>query len=164
MKKIIAIIMLAAMSLSVVACGGGGDNNGGGTTQSSSEATPYAPPATTTGKLEVEILSATMTKDMNGKDAVVIDIKFKNGTSKTQNFKAAVNCIVKQGDTSLDTATIPVGDVYKENKTLTPMESGTEADIQVTFILNDTTTALNVDCTLLSGEDKSTISKTLELS
>lgn len=158
MKKLVALIMCLVVSFAVVGCGG----------DSGSEKTPSAPSNTsslvsTTGSISAEVLSARLVKDTKGLDAVLVKIKYENGTSKKQNFKFSVNCQAKQGDTTLTAAVVPPTDTYVPQLITQNIEPGASLEIECSFLLKDTTTPIDVTCKPLAGEKKEAISKQLPL-
>lgn len=152
-KKILAIIMTLGLALGMVACGG-------------EELPPEEQIAAnaTTGSVEVEVVKVDVTKDNSGADAAVVTFKFVNNTNKARQFKTSTSTTVKQGETKLAAAVITVGDVYKEAVATKSVEEGGTLDVQMCYILSDTTTPLSVTCNILSGENKATIEKELPLS
>lgn len=153
MKKLLAVALCLVVSLGMVACGGEP-----GLTPSESIAQ-----GATTGSVGVEIGEATVTKDTSDADAVVVAFKFTNNTNKARQFKMSTTLDVKQGDKKLDPAIIAIGDVYKEGVATKSIEPGASIDVQMCYILVDTTTPLSVVCNITSGEDKATVEKEITL-
>lgn len=56
------------------------------------------------GKIDVEIVSAKADKTADGKDAVVVELKWKNNTDKATAFKLTLNVDVTQNGTKCEPA------------------------------------------------------------
>lgn len=155
MKKLLALMLALVVATGLVACSGGGGDEGTPEEKIAASATK--------GTIAVEVVSAQVTKDKNGADAVVVTYNFTNNTDKKRDFRNSVDVTVNQGTEKLKGAIVPIGDVYKDSVSTKSIDPETSLEVYVAYVLVDTTTPLNVTCNIKSGEDKATIEKELTI-
>lgn len=163
MKKFIAFIMCAALSVGFAGCG---DKDSSSNQNNSSKAeTPKETSSivATTGSLKIDIVSTELTKDKNDADSVFVNIKFTNNTSKKQNFKYSVGIKAKQGENVLSPAIIAENDKYQPSFMTKNIEPGESLELKAAYVLKDKTTPIDVICKPSSGENKDEITKQLPL-
>lgn len=164
MKKFIAFIMCAALSIGFVGCGDKDSSSNQNTSSKDDTPKETSSIVATTGSLAIDIVSTELTKDKNDADSVFVNIKFTNNTSKKQNFKYSVGIKAKQGEKMLSPAIIAENEKYKPSLITKNIEPGESLEIKVAYVLNDKTTPIDVMCKPNSGENKDEITKQLKLS
>ena len=151
MKKLLAILLSAAILLSFAACGDGGKKDD--------------PNLLKIGDYEALYTGCEIVKDYDGDDTVVINFTFTNNSKEAQSFEWAYYYEVKQGDEELDYAVVFVSeDSYDtlDDSMLEDVEPGQSKDIQMTYKLKDLTTNVVVEVSDLYEEE--TDSVTIDLS
>lgn len=154
MKKVFALMLALVVATGMVACSGG-----------EGEVTPEERIAAnaTTGKVSIDVVSAQVTKDKDGNDAVVVTYNFTNNTDKKRDFKTSVDVSANQGAEKLKAAIVPIGDIYKDSVGTKAIDVGESLEVYISYKLIDTTTPLSVTCNIKSGEDKATVEKEVPL-
>lgn len=151
MKKLLAILLSAAILLSFAACGDGGKKDD--------------PNLLKIGDYEALYTGCEIVKDYDGDDTVVINFTFTNNSKEAQSFEWAYYYEVKQGDEELDYAVVFVSeDSYDtlDDGMLEDVAPGQSKDIQMTYKLKDLTTNVVVEVSDLYDEE--TDSVTIDLS
>lgn len=116
----------------------------------------------TLGDYEIEILSAKLTKDWEDKDAVIIEFKFTNNSDEPQSFMVAISDKVFQDGIELESAVV-TGKDYNVDNQLKEIKTGKSLNVQAAFLLNDTTTPIEVEVSeLISFSDKKVV-KTFDI-
>lgn len=176
MKRIYSIVLSFALLLSLSACGssGGSSTNGAksgstppaanppsasaedttGQDASTPEVEPELTGAGSLGDYYVEIKSAALTKDYEGKPVIAITYAWTNNSDKTTSAMVAVSGKAFQDGVSLETAIVMGDDVYDPGTSMTEVRPGTTIDVQSAFVLSSETSVVEFELSeLISFSD-----------
>ena len=115
------------------------------------------------GDYEVEIKSARLTKDFEGKAVVVITYAFTNHGKDNASFSFALNDEVFQNGVGLNNAYILKDDDYSADNQTKEIKTGASLDVDVAYELNDSTTDVEVEVSELISFDDAKITKTFKI-
>ena len=116
------------------------------------------------GDYEVEIKSARLTKDFEGKDVVVITYAFTNHGKDNASFSFALNDEVFQNGVGLNESLfLKDGDEYSADNQTKEIKTGASLEVDVAYELNDTTTDVEVEVSELISFDDAKITKTFKI-
>ena len=99
------------------------------------------------GDYYVEIKGATLTKDYDGKPAIVVTFAWTNNSDETTSSMTAVSGKAFQDGVGLETAIIGDDKVYDSKAFMTEVRPGTTLDIQCAFVLNSETSTVEFELT-----------------
>lgn len=173
MKRIYSIMLLFALLLSLNSCGSSGGSSTKGSSAppsvdpssastegaaSQDTSVPAAEPevtgAGTLGDYYVEIKSAALTKDYEGKPVIAITYAWTNNSDKTTSAMVAVAGKAFQDGVSLETAVVMSDDVYDPGTSMTEVRPGTTIDVQSAFVLSSETSVVEFELSeLISFSD-----------
>ena len=150
--KLLCLLFAALMLLSLAACGKG---NGG----------TKDPNLLTVGEFELLYKGASIMKDYEGKDALVLTLDFTNNSKETVDYFWAIYETAMHNGTELEMAI-----VYLNVETLESVDDsqyqdvapGTTAEVQTAFELADTTGEVEVTFEEMDGDKNDSI--TIDLS
>ncbi len=149
MKKSISIVLSILAILVFVffaVASGDSDSDTSKSTQSAGEVASESADDSSLGDYQVEIKNARLTKNYEGKDAVVITYGFTNNADEPAAFWLAFEDSVFQGGVGLEKAyVLKDGDPYDEANQNKEIKSGVSIDVDVAYILNDTETDIEVE-------------------
>ena len=145
MKKAIALLLAAAMLLTLAACGKKKDIN---------------PNLIELGDCTLLYKGACIMEDSDGNDAIVLTLDFTNNGKEAGSYLWSVNETVVQNGTELEVAT-----VYADYDTFTTVienqfeeaAPGATLEVQTAFVLNDATGEVKATFEELLGSKKGTI-------
>ncbi len=165
MKKWLSFVLACVLLLSfgLFALGSGSEEDGtvsqdGGTV--SKEDTSSA-----LGDYVVEIKSSRLAKDYEGKDVVIVTYSFTNKKNDTAtSFAGAIEDNAYQNGVGLNECYF-IDDSYEYNSENSTKEikKGASIEVEVAYVLNDTTTPIDVEVGELFSFDDKVISKTFNL-
>jgi hypothetical protein len=112
---------------------------------------------TATSDYAVTIDKATVTKDYEGKPAIVVDFTFTNNSDKDANFMFAVSSKAFQNGVELETAVI-TDDGFKLADALKDIKPGTTIPVQLAYTLSDTSD-VSIEATELISLDDTMLAK-----
>lgn len=162
MKKIFALALALCMALALCACSGeaepsqppatnppASDTPIESETPAESEApaestTPDAQNAADLGDYHVEIKSAALAEDYEGNPALIVTYSWTNNSEDTTSPMVSVSCSAFQDGVGLDTAIITDGS-YDGDSFMTEVRPGTTIDVQSAFVLNNTSSSVEVE-------------------
>lgn len=113
----------------------------------------------TLGDYDCVIKGAELTKDYEGKDAVVVTFDFTNNADEPMSFDIALDAQVYQDGIGLETAITNDDADYFDVE----IKKGVTKEVKKVYLLRDTTTPLEVEVSELFSLDGKKIVKTLEL-
>ncbi len=158
--SILAILVFAFFALA----SGSSDSDEPNATQEAGEAVVDSADSNELGEYVVEIKNARLTKNWEGKDAVVITYGFTNNADEPAAFWLAFEDDVYQGGVGLEKAyTMKDGDPYDEANQNKEIKSGVTIDVDVAYILNDTETDIEVEVKELYSFDDDVVSRTFSI-
>lgn len=161
----VILILLLSCCTSMCSSIGDSENNGNNSVTNNSSTqknnNTYQDKGTL-GDYEIEILSAKVTKDWEGKDAVIVEYKFTNNSDEAQSFMVAISDKVFQDGIELESAVVTDKDYNVDNQ-VKEIKPGKSLNVQAAFLLNDTTTPIEVEVSeLISFSDKKVV-KTFDI-
>ena len=165
MKKIsLLLTVLLLLSFAVFALGSG--ESGSGTED---QGTGNVQPGENQGNLgsyRVTIDSCRMAEDYEGKPVVIVNYIFENVSSDTAAaFYIVMTDNVYQNGVGLNKAYVLAdGANYNEDNSTKEIKKGASITVEVAYVLNDTTTDLEVEVTESFGFDNKVVSKTFKIS
>ena len=165
-KRILALMLGAAVVLSLAACGasGGGTETEPGNSSEVSEQVPSEqvpePSANENGgegaqtagsgdlgDYHVEIKGASLAKDYEGKSAIVITYAWTNNSDDTTSAMVAVGEKAFQDGVQLESAIIVGDDSYEAGTSMKEVRPGTTIDVQCAYILTSETSVVEFELT-----------------
>lgn len=167
MKKKISVVLsiLAVLAFAFFAiASGSSDSDETKVTQEAGEAVAESADSNSLGDYQVEIKNARLTKNWEGKDAVVITYGFTNNADEPAAFWLAFEDDVYQGGVGLEKAyTLKDGDPYDEANQNKEIKNGVTIDVDVAYILNDTETDIEVEVKELYSFDDDVVSRVFSI-
>lgn len=170
MKKLIALVLAALISVSMAACSVSTDSGSASKaadTKASSAASPESKAesqaeskadesaksdAAVSGKLgnyEVAIESAHLTKNYEDKPTIVVRYKFTNNSDEAISFFVAACHSALQNGKDLELTTVTDED-YKSDS-MTDVNKGESIELDEAYLLNDEKTQVDVEVTELAA-------------
>ena len=151
-RNLLGLLLAALMLLSLTACG-----KGGGETKD--------PNLLTVGEFELYYKGASIMKDREGNDALVLTLDFTNNSKETTDYFWAIYETAIQNDTELEMAI-----VYLNEETLEAVDDsqyqnvdpGATFEVQTAFELADTTGEVEITFEEMDGDKNDSI--TIDLS
>ena len=169
MKKLLVIftVILCILLVLSFASGCSSDNNTQNNiteTESSSASTQKEDNTNSLGDYSVVIDSCRLAKDYEGKDVVIIKYVFTNNADDSTSFMVAFEDTVYQNGIGLNEAYILDDSAnYSSDNQMKDIKPGSTLDVEVAYVLNDTTTDIEVEVKELFSFDDKTISKTFSI-
>ena len=151
-RKLFCLLLAAVMLFSLAACGKGEDET-------------KDPNLLTVGEFELHYKGASIMKDREGNDALVLTLDFTNNSEETTDYFWAIYETVMQNDTELETAV-----VYLNEETLEAVDDsqyqnvapGATFEVQTAYELIDTAGEVEVTFEEMEGDKNDSI--TIDLS
>lgn len=158
MKKLLAIIMAIALIFALCACGGTTTSQGEGAAEGTASSD------TKLGNYSVEIKSCRLAEDYEGKPIVIITYGFTNNGKESASFSFAITDEVYQADIGLNKCYFADDSAnYNSDNQTKDIKSGASLDVDVAYVLNDTSSDVVVEVSeLISFNDKK-LSKTFKI-
>lgn len=163
-KRIAAILFGSALALTLCACGGGdagtttdtGDNGAEDTTQAVD--TTKDNTSVSTDSYDFAIKGASLVKDIDGNDAIIVDCTWTNNSEETTSALVAMMGQAFQDGVQLETAAVEDQDgVYDGDAQWKDIRPGTTQDFQLAYELPNTTSKVEFELSVfLGGADKAT--------
>ena len=141
-RKLFCLLLAAVMLFSLAACGKGEDET-------------KDPNLLTVGEFELHYKGASIMKDREGNDALVLTLDFTNNSEETTDYFWAIYETVMQNDTELETAV-----VYLNEETLEAVDDsqyqnvapGATFEVQTAYELIDTAGEVEVTFEEMEGD------------
>lgn len=171
-KRIIALLLGVAVVLSLAACGTSSDSGAGKESDSSSEVSEQAAPSQVPseqvsepsgsensgddvqsagsgdlGDYHVEIKGASLTKDYEGKPAIVITYAWTNNSEDTTSAMVSIGEKAFQDGVQLESAMIVGDDSYESGTSMKEVRPGTTIDVQCAYVLTSETSTVEFELT-----------------
>lgn len=118
------------------------------------------------GDYTIKIKEAVLTTDYQGKSAVVIKYDFTNNSNDTASYLMNTQAKVFQGGVELESAVLNVDDENNTlvNNSLKEIKTGVTLEVGESYLLNDTTTPLEVEVQeLITFVDSGKVTKTIPI-
>lgn len=113
------------------------------------------------GEYNVNIKSCRLAKDYEGKDIVIVNYSFTNKSDDNASFTFAINDKVFQNGVGLNKCyTAADSAKYSSDNQSKDIKKGATLDVEVAYVLNDSTTPIEVECSeLISFSDEKVTKK-----
>lgn len=159
MKKLLAILLTLTLVLCLAACGGST------TSQGSGEAEGSVTVDNKLGDYSVDIKSCRLAEDYEGKPIVIITYGFTNNSQSSAAFYTSVSEEVYQDGIGLNECYFADDSAnYSSDNQSKEIKTGATLDVEVAYVLNDTTTDIEVEVSeWISFSDKK-LTKTFKIS
>ena len=156
---VMATVLVAVFCLFAL---GSGESTKGD--QGSGESKNAAEASTKLGDYNVEIKACRLAKDYEGKNVAIITYGFTNNADEATAFAYTFEYHVYQNGVGLNEAYIlsDSANYAGENQTK-EIKKGATLDVEVAYVLNDTTTELEVEVGELFSFDDSVVTKTFTI-
>jgi len=161
MKKIIAFVILLALTLlTVCSCG----DDGGNQDQGSGTASQGSSSSSKLGDYEVVIDSCRLATDYLGEPIAIVKYKFTNNGDDSAAFYVSVTADAFQGGVGLNECYVADESAnYSSDNQTKAIKKGASLYVEVAYELNDTTTDIEVEVSeWISFSDKK-ITKTFSI-
>lgn len=164
MKKSISVILSIILVLSFAFFALASSSSDGETsTQAAGQAEKNATESNV-GNYSIEIKNARLSKNWEGKDAVVITYGFTNNDDEPASFMVAFQENAYQNGVGLERAyTLDDGDPYDEANQSKEIKKGASLDVEVAYILNDTETDVEVEVEEWLGLSDDKVTRTFSI-
>ncbi len=111
------------------------------------------------GDYVCSIVSAELTKDWEGNDAVLVTYEFTNNSSEASSFGIALEDAVYQDGISLELAVLD----YDYTDVFVDIKPGATLNVQQAYALRDTTTPLEIEVSEWLSSSNTKVAATVEL-
>jgi len=117
------------------------------------------------GDYSVVIDSCRLAKDYEGKDVIIVKYIFSNVSNDTAtSFMVALNDAAFQDGVGLNEAFVMNDSAdYSADNQMKEIKAGASIDVEVAYVLNDTTTDVEIEVSELISFDDKTITKTFTI-
>lgn len=164
MKKIsmlLTILLLVSFALFAIGSGEASsdtDNQGNGNVESTEDKANL-------GKYSVKIDSCRLAEDFEGKPVVIVKYIFENVSNDTAtSFMVAVQDNVYQNGVGLNEAYFLADGVeYNSDNATKEIKKGASIEVEVAYVLNDTTTDIDVEVTEFISFNDDVVTKTFKI-
>ena len=145
-------VIIGVLVIAIIAGGSSSDNSGN---QGSGDVTPSGS-SSALGDYEVVIASCRLAEDYKGKPVVIVKYEFTNNGDDPAAFWVSLDAEVYQNGIGLNEC-IFVDDSanYSSDNQTKEIKKGAKLSVEVAYVLNDTTTPIDVEVSeLISFSDK----------
>ena len=140
MKKLLTILLALVLVFSLAACGGDTASQGSDKAESSTVAD------NTLGDYSVDIKSCRLAEDYEGKPIVIITYGFTNNGESAAAFYTSVTAEAYQGGIGLNECYFAEDSAkYISDNQSKEIKTGATLDVEVAYVLNDTTTDVEIE-------------------
>ena len=99
------------------------------------------------GDYMVEIIGSRMAKDYEGKPVIIVKYAFTNNNSEAKCFSYTIDDKAFQDGIGLNSAfLIDESYDYESDNAIKEIKQGSTIELEKAYILNDTTTAVEIEC------------------
>ena len=151
-RKLFCMLLAGLMLLSLAACGKGEDE-------------PEDPNLLTVGDFELLYKGASIMRDCEGNDALVLTLDFTNNSEETTDYFWSIYETAIQNDTELEMAVVYLNEEtleYVDDSQYQNVDPGATVEVQTAFELDDTTGEVEVTFEEMEGDKNDSI--TIDLS
>ena len=151
-RKLFCLLLASVMLLSLAACGKG-------------EKEPEDPNLLTVGDFELLYKGASIMRDCEGNDALVLTLDFTNNSEETTDYFWSIYETAIQNDTELEMAVVYLNEEtleYVDDSQYQNVDPGATVEVQTAFELDDTTGEVEVTFEEMEGDKNDSI--TIDLS
>ena len=151
-RKLFCLLLAAVMLFSLAACGKGEDE-------------PEDPNLLTVGDFELLYKGASIMRDCEGNDALVLTLDFTNNSEETTDYFWSIYETAIQNDTELEMAVVYLNEEtleYVDDSQYQNVDPGATVEVQTAFELDETTGEVEVTFEEMTGDKNDSI--TIDLS
>jgi len=174
LKKILIIVAIVVAVIVVIGIIGGGDSeptttDSANTTGATNNTDSTTKPSNTgngniLGNYTVEIKSYRLAKDYESKPVVIIKYSFTNNDNEPASFNLTFKDQVYQDGVGLNECYVADDSAnYSADNQNKEIKKGASLEVEVAYVLNDTTSDLEVEISELFSYSDKTITKTFSL-
>ena len=163
MKKIVSLVMVVLLLgvYGLFALGSGESKTDDQGTDSASETKENS----NLGSYKVDIVSCRFAKDYEGKKVAIVKYTFTNHSEDPSSFFVAFDDNAYQNGVGLNEAYFLDDSAnYSSDNQTKEIKKDASIDVEVAYVLNDSTTPLEIEVKQLFSFDDSTVTKTFEIS
>ncbi len=170
--KIVLIVLACLIGLGIVSSFFSSDESDSSTTNQETssvvaqqEQTESTTQAETTAagfdKFDIKVKSSKITKDYSGKKTLIVTYTYTNNYDEPQSFTLALEDHAYQNGIELTPAVVVDG--YSADNQLKEVQKGKSLDVQVAYVLEDTTTPVEITVEELISFSDEKMTFTIEL-
>lgn len=184
MKKVLALILIAAISASLVACSSTPTSSSSPSSSTSENSKPLPSSdvsassiaaassaasevqnsdSGTIGDYSVTIESARLAKDYQSKPVAIIKYKWTNNSDDANSFEGALNQQVFQDGVQLDPAFSIEDKAYNTDDGLREIKKGVSLEVEKAFALSNTSSPIEADVTDFLGLSEQKVTKNFDI-
>ena len=154
-RKLQAILSAVLLTFSVAGCSS--------TSSTSSTDSQVKENSGKLGDYAIEIGDYALTKTYDGKDAIVINMKYTNNSEEAMSYMSSLIGTAYQDGVELSTAIIMDDSAYDVESEMKEVKTGTSIDIQVAYELSNTTSDVEFEVEEFLGLDEAKVEKTFKI-
>ncbi len=154
------IIVVVVIGIIAIASGGSDDDSdqGDGTADKPENG------ASQLGDYEILIKSCRLATDFEGKSIVIVKYEFTNNSDESEAFYLAFDETVYQDGIGLNECYFADDSAnYSGDNQMKEIKPGATLEVEVAYVLNDTTTDIDVEVSELFGLDDKIVKKTFKI-
>ena len=170
---LIGLVVVLVLLIIVVIVGGGNDDG-----DSSSSSAPLAGTASSASETEestttvgegvlgdyyIKLTGVTVAEDYDGNPALIVNYDFTNNSDEAANAMWSLNIDVFQNGLELETAVIADSSVYDSGQSMRDIQTGATLSCQDAFVLEDTTSPVEIHVSELISFDDTEVTATYNL-
>ena len=164
-KKILSIFAVITVLLAFGLCAIASSDSGDSNDDQGSENANQNENGSNLGNYNIVIKSCRLAEDYEGKPIAIITYSFTNNDKDPANFSFAFECNVYQDGIGLNECYFASEEAnYSSDNQLKDIKQGATIDVEVAYVLNDTTTDLEVEVSELISLSEKTVKKTFTIS
>lgn len=115
------------------------------------------------GKYTVALKGFTLSKDYQGKPAVVITYNWTNNGDKAESAAVALHCHVFQNKVECDTAVVMDDKAYNAENIMKDIQPGASLDVQQAYVLQDSANPIDVEISELISFSDAQVTQTYNI-
>lgn len=168
MKKIIYLLVVIFVLLTLVGCMNN-DNETLSSTSSKNGVSSYETASLpenkgNLGEYTVDVKGCRLAKDTEGKDIVIVNYGFANHAETSTSFTFAISDKVFQDGVGLNKCYNVAGSAkYSSENQSKNIKKDASIEVEVAYILNDSTTPIEVECTELISFSNDKVTKNFNI-
>ena len=168
MKKIIYLLVVIFVLLTLVGCMNN-DNETLSSTSSKNGVSSYETASLpekkgNLGEYTVDVKGCRLAKDTEGKDIVIVNYGFANHAETSTSFTFAISDKVFQDGVGLNKCYNVAGSAkYSSENQSKNIKKDASIEVEVAYILNDSTTPIEVECTELISFSNNKVTKNFNI-
>ena len=165
LSLLLAILLLAVFGVFAVASGESEEKKqAGGSVDNAESVASAGADNTELGDYLVDIKSCRIAKDYEGKPVVIVTYGFTNNGENTTSFTVAISDKVFQNGVGLNKAFILDDSAqYSSDNQMRDLQTGASLDVEVAYVLNDTTSDIVVEVSELISLNDAKLTATFSI-